>query len=281
MDFPRQPGQRSPPEMGAGRPASNSCCVCPHRFIDSHSDRRQSVRFRSQIPSDLRSPINVYTVGHYFHSKSSLYYQQTEWNSSDLQCARVRDRGFSASPCKFRSSNGAPATYPSIYVGCHWGRCTDPAFSHLPIEESHLATAITSVDTDETTGHDSFDVAYDIFFNQTPTASGQPDGTGVMIWINHSGFPDLSAMSARCGLMAPTGRCIQVPKQLGTWFPISATLAYRLCRNLDLKPFFVDAVARGSLKPSWYLIDVEMGFEVWTGGQGLAIRNYSVSTTAQ
>lgn len=208
-------------------------------------------------------------------------YQQTEWNSSDLQCARVRDRGFTLTRANFDLPNGPPATYPSIYVGCHWGRCTDPAFSHLPIQESHLATAITSVDTDETTGHDSFDVAFDIFFNQTPTASGQPDGTEVMIWINHSGFPE------------PVGYVGTVRIDDADWQVYTSTQAtwnmvsyirdpgISSVSNLDLKPFFVDAVARGSLKPSWYLIDVEMGFEVWTGGQGLAIRNYSVSTTAQ
>jgi hypothetical protein len=50
--------------------------------------------------------------------------------------------------------------------------------------------------------------------------------------------------------------------------------------NLDLRPFFSDAVSRGSLESSWWLIDVEYGFEVWDGGQGLGISGYSVSAAA-
>jgi hypothetical protein len=50
--------------------------------------------------------------------------------------------------------------------------------------------------------------------------------------------------------------------------------------NLNLLPFFSDAVSRGSLEPSWWLIDVEYGFEIWTGGQGLAVSGYSVSAAA-
>jgi hypothetical protein len=50
--------------------------------------------------------------------------------------------------------------------------------------------------------------------------------------------------------------------------------------NLNLLPFFSDAVSRGSLQTSWWLIDVEMGFEIWTGGQGLGISNFSVTVSA-
>jgi hypothetical protein len=49
---------------------------------------------------------------------------------------------------------------------------------------------------------------------------------------------------------------------------------------LNLLPFFSDAESRGSLQPSWWLIDVEYGFEIWTGGQGLAMTGYSVSAAA-
>jgi chitodextrinase len=49
--------------------------------------------------------------------------------------------------------------------------------------------------------------------------------------------------------------------------------------NLDLKALFQDAVARGSINPSHYLIDVEAGFEIWQGGQGLGTNSFSVTTT--
>ena len=38
-----------------------------------------------------------------------------------------------------------------------------------------------------------------------------------------------------------------------------------------------DSVSRGYTKSSWYLIDVEAGFELWQGGAGLATNSFSVN----
>jgi hypothetical protein len=76
---------------------------------------------------------------------------------------------------------------------------------------------------------------------------------------------------------------------LGTTWSVWSTamaswtyLAYVLspvtsCVNsLDVRAFTEDALSRGLIKPSWYLIDVEAGFEIWQGGQGLAVSSFSV-----
>ena len=39
---------------------------------------------------------------------------------------------------------------------------------------------------------------------------------------------------------------------------------------LDLRALVSDAVNRGYIQNSWYLIGVEAGFELWRGGTGLA-----------
>jgi hypothetical protein len=281
MDVPRQPGRG--PRTGKMRVVlgvSLAACVIIAGLIVTliaTNPSGSAARFQAVFdPHSTCTPWGTISI-----QNNAYIYQQNEWNSAHLQCATVSGVGFKLTRANFDLPNGLPATYPSIYVGCHWGRCTDPASSHLPIQESQLATATTSVDTQEVTGQDSFDVAYDIWFNQTPATSGQPNATEVMIWINHSGFPE------------PLGYAGAAPIDGADWLVYTSTqtkwnmVSYvrdpgtSSVANLDLKPFFADAVARGSLKPSWYLIDVEMGFEVWTGGQGLAIRNYSVSTTAQ
>jgi cellulose 1,4-beta-cellobiosidase len=46
--------------------------------------------------------------------------------------------------------------------------------------------------------------------------------------------------------------------------------------DLDLGPIAADAVSRGYMTDSWYLIDVEAGFETWVGGQGLTANSFSV-----
>jgi len=47
--------------------------------------------------------------------------------------------------------------------------------------------------------------------------------------------------------------------------------------NLDLQALVADAVSRGYIQNSWYLIDVEAGFELWQGGAGLATNSFSIN----
>jgi cellulose 1,4-beta-cellobiosidase len=47
--------------------------------------------------------------------------------------------------------------------------------------------------------------------------------------------------------------------------------------NLDLGPLAANAVARGYMPSTWYLIDVEAGFEIWQQGQGLTANSFKVS----
>jgi cellulose 1,4-beta-cellobiosidase len=46
--------------------------------------------------------------------------------------------------------------------------------------------------------------------------------------------------------------------------------------HLDLRALVADAVSRGYIGNSWYLIGVEAGFELWRGGAGLATDSFSV-----
>src|SRR6185437_1423861 len=285
MDFPRQPTRGQHPRWVRFllRVTVVACTLIAGLVVTLivANPSGSVARFRATFdPQSTCSPWGVIPI----HNRA-LIYQQNEWNSFGLQCARVHDAGFTLTRAHFDLPNGIPATYPSIYVGCHWGRCTDTACSHLPIQVSHLATALTSVETDEITGQDSFDVAYDIWFNKTPTTSGQPNGTEVMIWINRSGFPEpagyagsvlIDGASWRVYTSTPTMWNVYTRTQ-SMWNMVSYIRdpGTSSVTNLDLKPFFADAIAHGNLNPSWYLIDVEMGFEVWTGGQDLAIRNYS------
>jgi Glycosyl hydrolase family 12 len=205
-------------------------------------------------------------------------YQQNEWNSSASQCATVSGVGFSLTTSNFNLPNGAPATYPSIYKGCHWGNCSTN--SGMPIKVSNIGTATSIVNI--TTAPGDWDAAYDIWFNTTSTTSGQPDGTEVMIWVNHQGFPNPFGGLAQSNVQINGANWDVWTGHQAGWNIISyvrqpgATSA-----NLDLKPFFSDAVSRGSLDSSWWLIDVEMGFEVWTKGQGLGISNLQITTAAQ
>ena len=50
--------------------------------------------------------------------------------------------------------------------------------------------------------------------------------------------------------------------------------------HLDPQTLVADAVSRGYISNSWYLISVEAGFELWHGGAGLATNSFSVNVAS-
>ncbi len=201
-----------------------------------------------------------------------------EWNSTLNECVSIGSLGFTITTADFsNSTSGAPATYTSIYRGCHWGACTTS--NPFPIEESNIGSASTSVSITQPSGSQN-DSAYDIWFNQTSTTTGQPNGTEVMIWINHQGAPQPFGSQVATATIDGASYAVWTGNQT-SWKIISYVATSPVTSaSLNLLPFFADAVSRGSLESTWWLIDVEYGFEVWTGGQGLAVNSYSVSAAA-
>jgi chitodextrinase len=204
--------------------------------------------------------------------------QSNEWNSSAPQCITATSgTAWSVSTANFNLSGGAPATYPSIFKGCHWGACT--AGSGLPLQVSKVSSALTSWSTTQPASG-AYDVAYDIWFNSTPTTTGQPDGTEMMIWLNSRG--GVQPFGSKTGTVNTAGHSWDVwTGQQTSWKIISYVLqgGGTSFSNLDVKPLMTDSVSRGVLNPAHYLLDAEAGFEIWQGGQGLATNSFSFNAT--
>jgi hypothetical protein len=209
--------------------------------------------------------------------------QNNEWGSSAPESITT-DGGadFTVAHSSIsNATNSAPGGYPSIYAGCHWGSCTQGGLAANPVRVSTLTdrgTVTTSWSTSQPGGSSDYDVAYDIWFNQTPTTSGQPNGTELMIWLNHNGpvqpFGAKVASNVRIG-----GRSYDVWFGRQAWNTVSYTMTSGTTsvRNLDVGALTADAVDRGYIQKSWYLIDVEAGFELWQGGARLATKSFSVN----
>jgi Glycosyl hydrolase family 12/Cellulose binding domain len=208
--------------------------------------------------------------------------QNNEWGSSASECITTDGNAdFTVANSSIaNATNGAPGGYPSIYKGCHWGACTTG--SGLPIQESSLGTGkvTTSWSTSQPGGSNDYDVAYDIWFNQTPTTSGQPNGAELMIWLNHNGPVQPFGSQVATGVSVG-GRSYNVWFGNQGWNTISYTMTSGTSSvsNLDIGQIAADAVSRGYIQNSWYLIDVEAGFELWQGGAGLAANSFSVNVS--
>jgi Glycosyl hydrolase family 12/Ricin-type beta-trefoil lectin domain len=215
---------------------------------------------------------------HQINGGASIY-QQNEWNSTLTQCASINTTtgDFTMTTANFSASGGAPATYPSIFKGCHWGLCSSN--SGLPIQVNKIGSATTSWNTTQP-GSGAYDVAYDLWTNSTPTTGGQPNGSEIMIWLNsRGGVRPFGSQVATASIAGKTWN-VWTGRQ-ASWNIISYVLAPggTSFSNLDLKALIQDSVNRGSTSSSWFLIDVETGFEIWQGGQGLASRGFSFNAT--
>jgi hypothetical protein len=206
-----------------------------------------------------------------------------EWGSGAPECITTNGGA------EFRMVNssianggdGAPGGYPHIYKGCDYGVCTSGSGLPIRVSNIHSGTVTTSWRTTQPGGGDIYNAAYDIWFNQTSYTSGQPNGTELMVWLR------------RQGPKHPYGRRVASNVSVGgrrysVWYGNThgfntvtylMTTGTRSVSNLDLRPLEANAVGRGYLKKSWYLISVEAGFEVWQGGTGLATKRFSVKIT--
>lgn len=147
--------------------------------------------------------------------------------------------------------NHAPASYPSIYNGCHYDQCTKPALTKegvmrdggpYPLQVNQI-TSIPShwvVDTTKAKSTAVYDVAYDIWLDRNsprdashvvinsgtaplpsdPHTLYQNDGLEIMIWINNKGYTPGGV--ANGGIIQPSGTLITpspitIPGVVGTW----------------------------------------------------------------
>ncbi|MEV0570013.1 cellulose binding domain-containing protein [Dactylosporangium sp. NPDC050588] len=195
------------------------------------------------------------------------------WGNSATQCINVTSTGFSISQINAnKPTNGAPASYPAIYVGCHYSNCSPG--TNLPMQISAISSAQTSISYSYVGG--TYDAAYDIWMDPTPKTNGV-NATEIMIWFNRQG--SIQPVGSRVGSASIAGRTWEVwqgnnggndvvsyvaPSPISSW-------------SFDAKAFINDVISRGKATTSWYLTSMQAGFEPWIGGQGLAVTAFSAS----
>jgi cellulose 1,4-beta-cellobiosidase len=209
--------------------------------------------------------------------------QNNEFDSSASECVSTDGNAdFTVANSSIgNATDGSPGAYPSIYQGCHWGSCSSGGLTSTPIQVADLTagTVTTSWSTSQPGGSGDYDVAYDIWFNQTPTTSGQPNCAEMMVWLNHNGSvqPFGSQVASGISLGGHTYDVWEGGQSFGDTVTYDMTTAATSVSNLDVGTLAQDAVSRGYISRSCYLIDVEAGFELWQGGAGLATDSFSVN----
>ena len=201
--------------------------------------------------------------------------QNNRWGSSAAQCINVTSTGFRITMQQGSApTNGAPLSYPSVFLGCHYGNCSPG--STLPMQVSRIRAASSSIGYQYTGG--TFNASYDIWLDPTPKTNGV-NQMEIMIWFNRQG--SIQPIGSVVGNATIGGRTWQVwrgsnggnnvisyvaPSPISSW-------------SFSVLDFVNDVRARGAITTSWYLTSIQAGFEPWNGGVGLAVNNFSASVT--
>jgi hypothetical protein len=207
-----------------------------------------------------------------------------EWGSSAPECvATDGNPDFQVTSSSIdMPGNPAPGGYPAIYMGCHWGTCS-PNQGGLPrqvrdFSPGSSSNPLTSVTTTQPGGSSVYDVTYDIWFNHSPATSTQANAEELMVFLNENGGVRPFGTQVATATIDGVGYDIWEGRQtswnlVAYWMQKPATSV----RNLNIGDLALDSVRRGYMSASDWLIEVDMGFELWAGGQGLAVDTYSVA----
>src|SRR5947207_6439183 len=109
--------------------------------------------------------------------------QNNRWGTTSTQCINVTSNGFRISQQDGVSTGGAPVSYPSIFYGCHYTKCSPGTV--LPRQVNAMGSVNSSISY-SFVDNATYDASYDIWMDSTPKTNGV-NQTEVMIWFNRTG----------------------------------------------------------------------------------------------
>jgi hypothetical protein len=151
------------------------------------------------------------------------------------------------------------------------------AVSSIP--KGSVMTSMTWADNGAT---GSYNATYDVWFSTSSggdPAAASPSGGFLMVWYHlPSGNQPIGTMIASTTIDG---------KNWNVWYGTNSSnqkpcVSYVAQTSINsfsysLGDFIQDAVTRGYVQNSWYLTNVFAGFEIWSGGVGLAVTDFSVT----
>jgi hypothetical protein len=226
----------------------------------------------------------------------SYIVQNNAWNAASADGAQVLQFTGNSFQITRQSAGGVgdvPLGFPSIFVGRNGFRgandsLTTASDDNLPKQISEINSIQTRFSHNAT---GDANATYDVWFAAQPPQGEYQTATGafLMVWTYKpgnrnaiGGFGGGQAQQATVdgrqwnlfvGGRAEAGDPGAGNAQVISYVVPGAAIADY---SFDLNLFIQDAVQRGLLNPSLFLTDVFAGFEIWSGGSGLRINEFTV-----
>ncbi len=204
---------------------------------------------------------------------------------------------------------GVPVSFPSLYIGANGQtpgllpgvQATTPDGDGLPKVISSIGTLMSTFNWTPPTATPTgdYNATYDIWLAAPPPpAIGYGDALSgfVMVWLYKPG--NHQPIGSQVGTASIGGRTWNVwagPRGTGT-NPNRPVISYvaqtpitgTTFSNQDLKPFLTDAATNAIIpttptnlhtSTAWLVTDVFAGFEIWTGGDGVGLKETAFTAT--
>lgn len=213
-------------------------------------------------------------------SSKEFVVMNNRWNANTSQCITGDDTNSAWSVSTSAHNlplNGPPAGYPAIYSGCHYGNCTQN--SSMP-RQINTIQAIPSTWSVQVPANGAWNVAYDLWLNQTSTTNGQNNGAEVMVWLNSQGVNPAGTKVATVKIECTTWDVwyTQLSGSGVSWNYVAYKRVTPITNaTLNLKSFLNDAQRRGYVRSNWWLTSVQAGFELWQWGVGIMTKFFKVA----
>ncbi len=215
-------------------------------------------------PEKLYAGVTCKKYGILELSNGEYNVQNNVWGADTRQCiATLGSAGFYVKLSQHTLGPGTtPASYPFIWKGCHWDKCTRS--SNMPIRVKEIRSTNLQWRF-EVNKHGVWSAIAEAWFKKS-YSPGAPDATELMLWLDSNGI-------------APAGSMIDVIKIDGIiWEVWTKDIGWTLVTyrrrkaaheiTIDLLPFIQDSIRRGFVNREWFMMNAEAGFELWRGGAG-------------
>lgn len=169
-------------------------------------------------------------------------------------------------------------SYPALVRGCHWGNCSSN--SGLPKTISSLSSGLSTSWSQSSSGS-AYDAAYDIWFDASSNPGARACTYELMIWTNWANTQPIAASYNSSGVAVPTfsnvnvgGVTFNVYKRDNVFSFLRTSKSNSI--TVNLKSVISYCVSKGWLSNSHYLISIQCGWEIISGGT-FTTSSYSVS----
>lgn len=195
------------------------------------------------------------------------------WNpSGGQQCIEYLGTSFKITTQTNNSTSHAPASFPAAILGRKANHYA--AGGGLPAQLSTISSLETGFKYKAKGIPGRYNAAYDIWLDSNPNLSGDNPQYFVMLWpwtqgqgVQPAGSHTHDATIEGMKWKVWTGGVGEHGGRYIAYQEVSTNQIESL--HVDLKPFFDDATANHGLPANLHLINVQAGFEIWEGGQGL------------